>query len=63
MKRLAALLIIGVPSIASAHPGHEHVGIAETHHLSSLGMVIAAAVGAGVVLAVGRYLGRNRSDK
>lgn len=50
-----------VPSIAAAHPGHEHVGISESHHLSGAGMLIAALLAGGAAYAIYRII-KNRSN-
>jgi hypothetical protein len=53
MKRIAFLGTLIVPSIALAHPGHEHAGSAN-HHLLEWGAIAAVAVGAFFVARVVR---------
>jgi hypothetical protein len=50
-SRLVALLALGLPSIAAAHPGHGHTDpdtwrhwLTEPVHLASIGAVTALAV-------------------
>ncbi len=61
MKRLITLLILTAPSIALAHPGHEHIGVTENHHISSSTVVIAAVLAIGSGLALARWF-RNKSN-
>jgi len=59
MKRLATIIILAVPSIAVAHPGHEHVGVSESHHLEAGLLIAAVAIAGGVALAARRFFRKN----
>jgi len=50
MSRIAAILTLVIPSIAHAHPGHEHLHSAWTHHAFE-GTLVALFVGAAGYVA------------
>ncbi len=50
MSRIAAILTLAIPSIANAHPGHEHLHNAWSHHAFE-GAIVALFVGAAGFVA------------
>lgn len=50
MKKFAALTALIAPQVALAHPGHEHVVSATTHHTIEF-MLVAGCVAVAAVIA------------